>query len=235
VGVASLTRSIAAELLLLALDDQSGRPLLDSPRLHAALAGAALLDLTLDGVLELASPEYGRGSQLRRTEAPAPDDPLLAQIAEVADGKKQRTAVGALTGMTFNDRARKLKQQLLDRLAAEGVLTERRSRLIGLFPVTRWPQLDDRAEQAVRDRLRAVLVDEAEPDARTAALVGVLGAVNLVPKLLPDQDRKQLRRRVEQIAEGDWAGRAVKDSVEAVLSAVLTAAVVSGVVANGGG
>jgi len=114
------------------------------------------------------------------------------------------------------------------------VLTERRSKLIGLFPVTRWPQVDDRAEQAVRDRLREVLVDGAEPDARTAALVGVLGAVDLVPKLMPDQDRKQLRRRVEQIGDGDWAGRAVKDSVEAVLSAVLTAAVVSGVVAGSG-
>jgi hypothetical protein len=233
--VAPLTRSIAAELLLLALDDESGRPLLDGTRLHAALAGAALLDLTLDGVLELAPPEQGRGSpRLRRTGAAAPDDPLLAQIAEVADGKKPRTAVGALTGMTFTDRARKLKQQLLERLAAEGVLTERRSKLIGLFPVTRWPQVDDRAEQAVRDRLREVLVDGAEPDARTAALVGVLGAVDLVPKLMPDQDRKQLRRRVEQIGDGDWAGRAVKDSVEAVLSAVLTAAVVSGVVAGSG-
>ncbi|MCC3332278.1 hypothetical protein LK455_31995 [Nocardia abscessus] len=60
----------------------------------------------------------------------------------------------------------------------------------------------------------------------------VLSAVDTVPKILPDRDRRVVTRRVKEIAAGDWASKAARDAVQAV-DAALTAAVVVSAVATG--
>jgi hypothetical protein len=74
--------------------------------------------------------------------------------------------------------------------------------------------------------LSAVLVDGGEPDVRTTALVSLLTAVDAVPKVVPAADRRALVRRAAAVAEGEWAGDAVRKAVAAVHAAV-TASVVA--------
>jgi hypothetical protein len=45
--------TLAEEFLLLALNDDTGKKSVDSTRMNAALAGAAIVELTLDGALRL--------------------------------------------------------------------------------------------------------------------------------------------------------------------------------------
>lgn len=75
---------IAEDLLLLLLDDESGRPIVDSTRLPRVLAGAVLLELALDGyVTPAGADEDVKKGRLAVRQEDAPEDPILARAVEM--------------------------------------------------------------------------------------------------------------------------------------------------------
>jgi hypothetical protein len=229
-----MTRSIASELLLLALDDEKGKPLVDGSTLNAALAGTAVVELVAAGALTLQLDDGGevKPGRLCRTGVARPSDELLGEVVDTAHGKKPKDAIGALTTMTFTDRGAKLREQLLAELVAEGVLTHERGKVLGLFPTQRWPEADPSVEREVRDRVRAVLVHGATPDARTAVLVSMLSVTKLAPKVFPHDDGKALQARADAVRESDWAGDAVARALDDLLAVVMVSVLVPTIVST---
>ncbi len=223
-----MTRPIAAELLLLALDEKSGKPLVDSSTLSAGIAGAAVVDLVLAGALELVEADGGpvKPGRLARTGRNEPPAEPMSLILEKCHGKKPKNAVSELYAWTWKDRPGELKQQLLEQMAAEGLLSREEHKVLGLFPSTRWKEADGREESEIRSRVRAVVVEGQDPDERTGALVSLVSALDLAPKLFPDQDKKQVKARAEEVRDGQWAGRAVHDAVQEVTAGIMVAVMV---------
>ena len=116
------------------------------------------------------------------------------------------------------------------------MLTADEGKVLGIFPVTRWTAKDARHEAEVRSALESVLKVGTSPDERTGALIALLSALNVVPKIVTDAvDKKALKQRAKQIAESDWAADAVKKAVAEMQAAVTTAIVVSATAASTGG
>lgn len=154
-------------------------------------------------------------------------DPRLAELVQVAHGRKPKDAIGKIAGFSgWRSRARNLKEALLADLAEAGVLHEEHGKVLGLFPTTAWMPGDPGLEAEVLARVRASAVDHAAPLDRTAALVSILHAVDMLPKLFRDADRKALKRRGKEISEGDWGGEAVRKAVQQV-QAVTVAVIVA--------
>lgn len=221
-----MTLSLTEELLLLTLDQRSGRPALDSVRMKAAVAGAAVAELTLDGALALDGPD-GRRARLRRTGTAEPSDPLLREVLAVADGRRPQDAVSKLGGAdAWRDRAGALRTHLLERMASAGVLSREDDRVLGLFPRTRWRTVDPASTDRLRVRVTGALNGgDGPPDARTAALVALLAATDRLSAVtgLP---KAEARRRAEVATAGDWAAPAVRAAVQEV-HAVLAATMVA--------
>ena len=218
---------LAEDLLLLALDDDSGKAVVDGVTLPRALAGAVLLELTLDGVVVL----DGEGERRRRGRVvvrdAVPADPLLADaVAQLGSRKpmKPDAAIEKLSG--------KIRERVLERVVDNGWVREERGRILGLFPTRRWPATDESHERRVRAELHSVLVDGLTPTPRTAALISLLSAAKMVPKTLPEADRKRVAQRAVEIADGNWAGAAVRRAVDSVNAAILVAVAVPAVVAS---
>lgn len=70
-----------------------------------------------------------------------------------------------------------------------------------------------------------VLVEGADPDPRTGALVALLHAVDRAHKTVPHEGlgAGQVRERAKQVAEGDWAAKAVQDAIAAAMAATMAA------------
>jgi hypothetical protein len=135
-------------------------------------------------------------------------------------GKKPKDVMGKLS--------KKLRDQVLERLAGRGILEADKDKVLGLFPVTRWPAKDAQHELEVRAGLEGVLKLGMQPDERTGALIALLNALNVVPKVVTDAvDKKALKQRAKAIAESDWAADAVRKGVQEMQAAVTTAIVVS--------
>lgn len=230
-----MTRPIAAELLLLALDEKSGRSLVDSTTLGAGLIGAAVVDLVLDDALELVQGDDGpvKAGRLNRTGRNAPRDEPMSLILDRVHGKKPKSAVSELYAWSWQDHAGKLKQQLLEGMAAEGLLSREDHKVMGLFPTTRWKEADGRDEAEIRSRLRAVVVDGQEPDERTGALVSLVSALDLAPKLFPDADKRLVKKRAEEVREQQWGGQAVHQAVQELTTAMMVAVLMPIIVGGG--
>jgi Golgi phosphoprotein 3 (GPP34) len=159
-----------------------------------------------------------------------PEEPLLERkLALVAE--KERTAqdlVGRL--------GKGMRQELLEDLAERGVVRRDHERVFGLFSVDRWPAVDSAHEARVRELLSSALLHGTTPDQRSAALISLLAAVDHAHKVIETHDvpTKEIRKRAKQIAEGEWAAKAVRDAVQAVQSAMVAVLVTTTVVTAGG-
>ena len=229
-------RPLTVEFLLLALGDESGKPLVDSTKLRAAVAGAAIVDLTFDGALRLTEkgdPDFKRGRLVRTTLSVA--DPRLAEVAELSHNRTPRDAVGRIGGMSaWKDRAGGLKDTVLEDLVTEGVLTHEQGKVLGLFPTHAWPLARPEVEREILDRVHAAVVTRSEPSPRTSALVAILYSVDLLPKLFPDQPKREVQARGKAVANADWGADAVRKAVQDVQTAITAAIVATSVAAASG-
>ncbi|WP_404387403.1 GPP34 family phosphoprotein [Humibacillus xanthopallidus] len=227
----SLVLSLPAELLLLVLDDD-GNLRVDSTKRKAAVAGAAVLQLVLDGVLDLEPGEPGRARLVARPGAATLQSAVLEQAKERAVGHTPKDAVARIGGASdWKGRAKDIQESVLDELAAAGVLDRFQHRHLGLFTSTSWPLRRPEVRSDIQARIDTAL-DGGPPDAQAAALVGILNAIDLLPKLFPRRDKKAMRRVAEQIGELGWAGEAVAQAISQVQAAVIASVVVSTTAAN---
>ncbi|WP_145273845.1 GOLPH3/VPS74 family protein [Prescottella equi] len=224
-----MTSLIAEDLLLLLLDDESGDPLVDGTRLPRVLAGAVLLELALDGYVTPADQgeDVKRGRlAVRRAEAPA--DPILARaLGVVADARRPMKPEAAIEKLDSEVRA-----AVFERVIDRGWVRESRRKVLGIFPSKVWPPVDESHERGVRHELSGVLVEGLDPTPRAAALICLLSAVDAAAKVFPDTDRKMIRKRAKEIADGEWAGAAVRKAVDAINSAVFVAVMVPAMTAG---
>jgi Golgi phosphoprotein 3 GPP34 len=209
---------LADELLLLALDDEKGTLSGFAQSYEGALAGALLLDLVLAERL------HERDGDLVPTGVGALEPPLLGEALQVVRASERPRDAGHWIG-ALPKALKPLHARLADGLAGAGVLDAQRGKVLGLFDRARWPERDPEPERALRARLRAVLVDGAEPDQRTALLLGLLRPLHMVRGLVPKEARKAAEARAEEVARPGSVGGAVGDALEAAQTAVLVASI----------
>jgi hypothetical protein len=213
---------IAEDLLLLLLDDESGK-LTNATYLDTGIGGALLVELALGGHVEVVKKEgmWAR-AKVHPAGAAPPADPVLSEALGVV-AEKERTAqdlVGRL--------GKKRREPLLERLQADGIVRRDEGKVLGLFPSTRWPAADSSHEREVRRQLGDALVRGVDPAPRIAALVAVLSAMDLAHKVVDGEGLpgRQVKARAKEIADGDWAAKAVKDAISAA-QAAMTGAIVA--------
>lgn len=208
--------TLAEDLLLLLLDDASGRLITDATSADHALAGAVLVDLVSAGRV---AEESGK---LHVMDTASLDEPVLEacleRLAEKAPVKPQR-AVEVL--------AKNVRGTVLDALAGRGLIRQDKDKVLGLFPRRTWPAVDSAHEDSVRAELTAALVGGEQPGERAGALIALLHAIGVVPKVV-EGDKKALKARAKEISEGDWTSVAVRKAVQSIQAAVTSAIVVAG-------
>ena len=215
--------NLAEEYLLLALDDTSGRPLLSGQHLQFALAGASVADLTLRGALVVSDrADGGRAGRFRMTGRATPSDAMQREVLDLMDERRPKDAIRKAGQGSF---ARRLRDSLQEGLAARGVLRQEEVKILGLFPSSAWAAHDPAPEAAVRERVLAALTGNTDADERTAALISLLLATDLIRKVFPGQDRRALKRRAKEIAASEWAGAAVKRAIDDVNAAMVAVTV----------
>jgi len=212
--------TLAEDLVLLLLDPGAGRAVVDGTSLDRVIGGALLLDLA--GRERITADGDGAKARLCVADATPTGDPVLDDaLAGLDKPLRAQKAVERL--------ARGTRTPVLERLVEEGLVHPERSRVLGVFPTTTWRPGAVAAE--LRGRVAGVLRDGARPDQHMALLISLVHAVKAEHKVVEGQ-RKQLRARAAEVADGEWAGQAVRKAVEAVQASVMAAVVASTVAVN---
>jgi len=209
---------LAEDLLLLVTDDASGRLTAPADRIAAGLGGAILVELTLRNKVDLTGEQDpGRPGRIIVRDPSPPGDAILDTALETVtryQGKRPSTVIRPLS--------RNLQRTLYERLAGNGVVRAEKGRILGVFPVRRWPAQDGSHEAEVRRLMTQALVQQVAPDTRTAALIALVHAIGCVDKIVdPGQhglSKRELRARAKKIAEGNWASEAVRKAIEEMMA-----------------
>lgn len=204
------------EILLLLLDDETGRPIgLPGPAGDLALAGSILMELALAGRIDT-----DQNSLTLVDPRPVGDtllDPVLARLVAAGDVRPSTLWIQEVA-----EQGPDLRAALLERLVASGVLRPVEDRFLWVFPDRRYPKADGREESAeVRQRLRGVLLDDDIPDPRDALLIGLARASGLIPLLLSEVEAQRVGARVEQIAILEELSRSLAQAIRDVYAALL--------------
>jgi hypothetical protein len=150
---------IAEDLLMLAIDDATGKSTVSSTQLEPALAGAVLMELVVAGRVGLEGEE--RKALVIITDATPLGDPVLDAAMQTLLDKSPLKPGDAIHRL-----AKGLREQLFGQLAERGLLRREAGKILGVFPTTRWPAPDSAYENEVRGRLAGVLLRGRTPGPR---------------------------------------------------------------------
>jgi hypothetical protein len=208
-----MSLSLPEEILLLTLDDATGRPIgRQGLAASLAVAGAAMMELALAGRLDT---DRDRLELLSRD--PLGDPVLDRALAEIATAQDSR---GALMLLAREEAG--LRPLVMQRLLAAGLLREEKGRMLLVFPARRYVKSAARPEPGeVRARLQWVVEADEIPEPREALLLGLARAVALLPVLLPAELLAARQERVALVAGLEALNRSLAETVADLYAARL--------------
>ena len=217
-----VTLTLAEQLLLLALDDESGklRPLPEQA-LDYALAGAILADLTRIGRIQVTLEKVAI-----LDDSPVSSDPEDIGLLELIQADVQSLR-GALTFLAGD--AHGLRKRLIEHLVDKGVLKEVDKEFLWVFHFSRYPLADATAEGAVRQRLRNRIRMMDLPVSETDhVLISLVHVCQMEDLLLSEEEQDKYRERMDDICRHDKIGKAVLECLEEIQKALLEIRTYSG-------
>ncbi|WP_127817646.1 GOLPH3/VPS74 family protein [Microbacterium sp. CPCC 204701] len=212
---------LAEDLMLMLFQPDSGT-ISGENTLFYVLAASALAELAQRG--EVGVDESGIASVVVRADATPPADDLLRGAWDYI-AKKPRDVQTVLAAVGPS-----LRQPVLDRLVARGDIRRQHHKMLGFIPSTALAPGSARRGELIA-AARAVLVDRAEPDPRTAALIALISASGAMPTLHREIPwTTPVITRAKQFERGEWGAEAAAAAVTRTMTAVITNAIVAAVV-----
>jgi hypothetical protein len=213
--------TLGEQLLLLSLDDKWGYGK-EPAKVAWAIAAASLVDLALAGRIEVTGDRVSV-SDPAPLGVPSLDSALADIVGYGKPGKVKdwmhHLRKPAVSGAT-------------DGLVEKGLVRKESKKVLGLFPVRRYPEADSSAEALVRERLDAAVLRGETPDDRVAGLVALLHGAKLHKLAFPDGDARAVESGMALIAQGQWASPAVRrilDAAQTALTAVVATTAIGAV------
>jgi hypothetical protein len=201
--------SLRDEIFLLAHDDD-GRLIISEPVISAGLAGAILLDLLLGGRVAVVE---GRLDVIdSATTGDAETDATLEAIAANDGPTGPRAWVSWIAAGTY--------ERTVAALESAGVVRRTTARKLGVLPVRRYVPANAEDLVRLRARLRYGMHSPDAPDARTAALAGLVRALRLEASLLLSMPSDDLLAALDRLeSTNEITVHQVITAVEAVITA----------------
>ena len=195
------------EIMLLLLDDKGGR-FIDVPTLSLeyALAGAVLMDLTMEGRIDT-DPER----LFVIDPSPIGDDlldPVLARIVESKETYDTRYWIKR----TVAD-AEAIRERSLARLVERGILHREEDRFMWVLRTRRYPIDDYKTVREVKLRIMGVILSDDIPAARDIIIISLADVCRIFEGLLSGRELKAAAARIDQIRQMDLIGREVSKAV----------------------
>ncbi|WP_029183221.1 GOLPH3/VPS74 family protein [Streptomyces clavuligerus] len=212
--------TLAEEIMLLSLDDGSGA-VRERQACQWAVAGGIVLDLVF-----AARVSVDGGRITVHGTAPTGVGLLDGRLGMIGTWAAGRSRPPKVTAWLAKDH-RKALDAAVESLRERGLVGEEERKVLGMFPLRRFPEVDGTAESELRARLAGVVLRHEEPDDRTAGLVALLHGARLHRLAFPGLPRREVVPRMRRISEGQWAGESVRKAIREMQSAMTPVALVT--------
>jgi len=215
------------EIMLLALRDKEGT-IASGVMYQHAIAGAIVAELLLSKRIAL------DGSNKRKLidvlDATPIGEPLLDEcLAKMAAKRRAsiQTWVSRFAGI------KNLKHRVAGRLVRRGILRADEDQILLIFSRKIYPEVNPEPEQRLIERMHdAIFTDVQDLDPRTVVLISLAHYTELLKTSFDKKELKSRKKRIKQIIDGEAAGKAAKEAIDAMQAAVMAACIVPAIAAT---
>ncbi|MDE0152297.1 MAG: GPP34 family phosphoprotein [Gammaproteobacteria bacterium] len=213
----NLAPTLAEDVVLLLLDDQSGTLLpIQEAAFKCALAGAMLMDLAFAYRIDTDL------HSLMVSDRTPVGDPMLDRVLERISGHPEVSSAHAWVEILSSEEAGIIREQALARLVEHGVL-QRHRKFPRLFRAHRYARVDGVTERELKGHIRDVLHSDDIPDPRDVALICLVDACSILADIFPREEIEQVAPRIEQFHRMDLIGHEVTGTIDEARRAIVLA------------
>ena len=208
--------TFAEEFLLLAHDEESGDfAEMGFPVMSCVLAGAALMDLALQGRID--SDQH----HLILVDPKPVDEPILDFcLARIAETREPKSIQDWITALAIH--GARLRSLTIDRLLARGILERADKRFLWVFHTRVYPLVDEREMVEVKRRIANILFTDDIPDPRDTFLLALAERSGLLIEVFSQAVAEDRRERIQQLLHLDLFGQAVNRAIRHIQLAMLS-------------
>ena len=223
----TVTVNLPESLLLLAIDDETGKISSQMQAAELGTAAAVMLELLIAGRIDSVD-----GKIRVIDDSPTGNIVFDQALSAIRDSKKPHDAKYWVRNIT----KQRVKDQVLGRLIARNIVRKEEHRLLWVFHVDRFPVENPAPEDDLRETLREAVIAGYDPDARSAALIALLKATSLTGVVFSKDERKAHGKRIDDIARGEQMSEAVskilKDTQAALIAVMVATTVTTSAASN---
>ncbi|NOZ65512.1 MAG: GPP34 family phosphoprotein [Alphaproteobacteria bacterium] len=205
------------EILLLALKDEAG--VTSVAYIEQSIAGALLAELILAGRIALSE---DKKKTVTVVKADPMGDAVIDSAFDMIKGDKKSRKLNDWVSRiaAISD----LFHTAAGQLCARGILKADQDKILLFFTRRIYPEINPIPENKLIDRLRlAIFSDSREIDPRTTVLISLTQGIDLLRLTFGAKEVKARKARIEAIINGEIAGNAIREVIEACnMAAVMT-------------
>ena len=207
------------EIMLLALKDEEGT-IASGTMYNYAVGGAIMAELLLSQ--SIAVDQSKRRKLVSVVSPQLLSDSLIDEwLMKMSSAKRRKTLQDWVSRIA---NTKDLKHRIAPQLCQRGILKMDEKTILLLFTQRIYPEINPEPEREIISRLyNTIFTDTDDIDARTIVLLSLAKSANILPVIFGKKEIKQRKKRIEQIVNGDIAGKATKEAIEAMQAAVMIA------------
>lgn len=210
--------TVAEDFLLLTTDPKTGKCLLSSTIINSTLGSANLIDLVMAGKVELT------GNKSKARVVLIDREPTGSALIDRSIHTLQ-TKGPMRTQAAVKQLGKKSKDPIYEALVAQGEVRREKSKVLGLFTVTRHPVTDTVRRDMFKQQIQSSLLFGIDATEETGPLVGLLSASDKLRIVVDRPELRKAKARAKVIAEGDWASEEVRKAIQAANTAMMVAVI----------
>lgn len=220
--------NLADKLLLLALDDDKGTFTAQPFALTYGMAGAILLELSLQEHIKIVDKKVVVNTMSRI------DDSLLNKYLEVIRNSKKERSLKYWV-QKLGSKQGTIKNEILDKLITSGILVKKEKKVLWVFNNDVFPTVNSKPENSLRNQLYKVIESNKTAELDELMLISLIDTCNLNRTVYGKERTKAYKANIKKVisdAKNSQIINATVKEVHDIIVAMLVVVISSSVVAT---
>lgn len=210
--------NLVDQLCLLALDDEKGSFVADSLSFAYGLAGAVILELSLQEKIKI------REKKIEiNTHKKCNDDLLDHFLDQIRNSKKKRELQSWVK--IIGEKLSYIKEETVKKLIDDGILTKKEEKILWVFSVDKFPTKNAKPENELRKRLNDILLNDRSLELKESMLISLIDMCSLNKEVYGKEGAKQCKKKIKEIIENAQlssdVGKVVKEIHDALMMVIV--------------
>lgn len=210
--------NLVDRLTLLALDDEKGSFVADSLTFAYGLAGAVILELSLQEMIEIKEKKIEVNSHKNC------NDVLLDHFLDLIRNSKKKRDLQSWVQI-IGEKLSYIKEETLKKLIDEGILVQKEEKILWVFSNDKYPTINAKPENELRKRLNDILLNDRSLDLKESMLISLIDMCSLNKEVYGKERAKQYKKKIKTIIENaklsSELGKAIQEIHDALLFVIV--------------